>query len=42
MNKNNNKKIITLTLNKALEIKIPFVAVFRNLSVVFPVTLNKY
>jgi len=27
---------------KALEIKIPFLAVFRYLSVVFPVKLNTY
>jgi len=31
-----------MVIIKALEIKIPFLAVFRHLSVVFPVALNKH
>jgi len=31
-----------MEINKALEIKIPFLVVFRNLSAVFPVALNDY
>jgi len=31
-----------MVINKALEIKVLFLAVFLNLSVVFPVALNNY
>jgi len=33
---------MVIMINKALEIKIPFLAVFRNLSVIFPVMLYNY
>jgi len=40
--KEEEEEFVTMVINKALEIKIPFLAVFRNLLVVFPMALNNY